>query len=134
MSTQSSNPPDVVVYMSLAQHGELNKTLYGPKHSFGERSLYFEMTSVHKYLTLNVPVICRYKDNKPTLRCNRVTKDDWRDFCYLLEEKRSSRLSSATGRVTFAVKHYELVRSHREMVVWKFLLDGKSMMKLYLFF
>ncbi|KAH9878911.1 hypothetical protein J1614_002346 [Plenodomus biglobosus] len=104
MTNQSPKTLDLIVYMRTEQHEELNKALYGPKYGFGERLLNLNMTSGHEHLTLKMPVTCRYHDNLPTLTSNRVTKDDWREFCCLVESERVVRVIFSDGKSRFRGK------------------------------
>ncbi|CBX95740.1 hypothetical protein IAQ61_004573 [Plenodomus lingam] len=104
MALLSTKPPDLIVYMAAAHHQELNNVLYGPKHGFGERILNLNMTSGHDHLVLKMPVICRYHDNLPTFTSNMVTKDEWREFCHLVEDERVVKVVFSDGRHDFRGK------------------------------
>jgi hypothetical protein len=64
----------------------LNTSLYSPEHGFGERTLALRMTSRSSRYHITLPLICRYKDNVPSLLTDKVVRSTWELLCELAGE------------------------------------------------
>lgn len=75
----------------------LNNTLYGNEHGLGERMLNLKLSSREKGLQLKMPVVCKYKDNMPSLVTDRVSKEKWLDLYHLVREESTLKISFSNG-------------------------------------
>ena len=82
----------LTVSMRTSALDALNEALYGSTYSFGQRVLPLEMKSRTPRFFIKLPIICRYKDNKPILLLEKVTKPTWSTLCKHIEAERITKV------------------------------------------
>jgi hypothetical protein len=82
----------------------LNTSLYGPEHGFGERTLALRMTSRSSRYHITLPLICRYKDNVPSLLTDKVVRSTWELLYELAGEQPFLRIKLSHGPSYYFVR------------------------------
>lgn len=75
--------PELTVYMLPHRHETLSATLYGEEYGFGERIMTLDLQSGQDNLWIDLPILCRYEDNLPSLS-TRTDKEQWKLFCNIV--------------------------------------------------
>ncbi|KZM27254.1 uncharacterized protein EKO05_0001837 [Ascochyta rabiei] len=78
---------ELVAHMRLSHYKTLWRTLYGCAHGFGERKLKLNLTCGQSGFVIEMPVVCHYEENIPTLSTQGVSKSEWSKLCNFVSDE-----------------------------------------------
>lgn len=78
---------ELTAHMRLSHYKALWRTLYGCAYGSGERKLKLNLTSGQIGFVIEMPIICHYEDNVPTLTTQGVSRSDWSRLCKFVSDE-----------------------------------------------
>lgn len=78
---------DLIAHMRLSHYKGLWQALYGSTLGSGERKLKLNLTSAHRGVVVEMPIVCHYEDNLPILSTRGVSKSEWSALCKMISDE-----------------------------------------------